>query len=97
MTPKLTLYSRKDCCLCDEMKDTIRQVSAKIPLDLEEIDVDGVAELQAEYGAEVPVLFIEGRKAFKYQVTVPELTKKVKQKRRLFFARLFGAIRKETS
>ena len=97
MTPKLTLYSRKDCCLCAEMKDTIRQVSAKFPLDLEEIDVDGVAELQAEYRAEVPVLFIEGRKAFKYRVTVLELTKKVKQKRRLFFARLFGAIRKEPS
>lgn len=97
MTPKLTLYSRKDCCLCDEMKAAIRQVSAKIPLDLEEIDVDGAAELQAEYGAEVPVLFIDGRKAFKYRVTAQELTKKVKQKRRLFFARLFGATRKEPS
>jgi glutaredoxin len=97
MTPKLTLYSRKDCCLCDEMKDTIRQVSAKIPLDLDEIDVDGAAELQAEYGAEVPVLFIDGRKAFKDRVTVQELTKKVKQKRRLFFTRMFGAIRKEPS
>lgn len=97
MTPKVTLYSRKDCCLCDEMKGAIRQVSAKIPLSLEEIDVDGAAELQAEYGDEVPVLFIDGRKAFKYRVTVQELTKKVKQKRRLFFARLFGAIRKEPS
>jgi glutaredoxin len=97
MTPKLTLYSRKDCCLCDEMKDAIRQVSAKIPLDLEEIDVDGAAGLQAEYGAELPVLFIDGRKAFKYRVTVQQLTKKVKQKRRLFFARLFGATRKEPS
>jgi len=97
MTPKLILYSRKDCRLCDEMKAAIRQVSAKIPLDLEEIDVDGAAELRAEYGDEVPVLFIDGRKAFKYRVTVQELTKKVKQKRRLFFARLFGAIRKEPS
>jgi glutaredoxin len=87
MTPKLTLYSRKDCRLCDEMKDAICQVSSKIPLDLEEIDVDRAGELQAAYGAEVPVLFIDGRKAFKYRVTVPELTKKVKQKRRLFFAR----------
>jgi len=97
MTPTLTLYSRKDCCLCEEMKEAIRQVSAKIPLDLEEIDVDGAADLQAEYGNEVPVLFIDGRKAFKYRVTAPQLTKKLKQKRRMFFARLFGAISKETS
>jgi glutaredoxin len=90
MTPKLILYSRKDCCLCDEMKDAIRQASAKIPLDLEEIDVDGAVELQAEYGDEVPVLLIDGRKAFKYRVTVPELTKKLERKRRSFFARFLA-------
>jgi glutaredoxin len=90
MTAKLTLYSRKDCCLCDEMKETIRRVAANIPLQLEEIDVDGAADLQAEYGDEVPVLFIDGRKAFKYRLTAPELTKKLKQKRRLFFARFLA-------
>ncbi len=90
MNAQLTLYSRKDCCLCDEMKAVVRQVSGKIPLDLEEIDVDGLPELQEEFGNEVPLLFIDGRKAFKYRVTVPELTKKVKQIRRLFFARLLA-------
>ena len=90
MTPKLILYSRKDCRLCDEMKAAIRQVSEKIPLDLEEIDVDGAVEIQAEYGAEVPVLVIDGRKAFKYRVTVPELTKKLEKNRRSFFARLLA-------
>jgi hypothetical protein len=77
MNPKLTLYSRADCCLCDEMKDAIRQVSANFPLDLEEIDVDGAAGLQAEFGDEVPVLFIDGRKAFKYRVTARELRQRL--------------------
>jgi len=89
MNRKLTLYSRKDCCLCDEMKAVARQVAAKIPLDLEEIDVDGAAELREEFGAEVPVLFIDGRKAFKYRVTPRELERKLKTKQVSLFQRDF--------
>lgn len=77
MNSKLVLYSRADCCLCEEMKDAIRQVSAKIPLHLEEIDVDSSAQLKEQFGDEVPVLFIDGRKAFKYKVTAMELEKRV--------------------
>jgi glutaredoxin len=77
MKPKLTLYSRADCCLCVEMKEVIRQVSTRSPMDLEEIDVDSSPELKELYGREVPVLFVDGRKAFKYRVTVKELEKRV--------------------
>jgi glutaredoxin len=89
MNAKLKLYTRKDCCLCDEMKAVVRQVAAKIPLDLEEIDVDGAAELREEFGAEVPVLFIDGRKAFKYRVTPRELERKLKTKQVSLFQRDF--------
>jgi len=81
MKPKLTLYTRKDCCLCDEMKAVVRAVSAKIPLDLEEIDVDGAAELAEKLGDQVPVLFIDGRKAFKYRVTEKELRSRLTPRR----------------
>jgi glutaredoxin len=77
MNTKLILYSRAECCLCEEMKDAIRQVAAKIPLDLEEIDVDSSAQLKEQFGDEVPVLFIDGRKAFKYRVTARELERRV--------------------
>ena len=81
MTPKLTLYSRKDCCLCDEMKKVIRQVGKKISLDLAEIDVDSSAELKELYSAELPVLFIDGRKAFKYGVTQKKLEARLARRR----------------
>jgi hypothetical protein len=77
MKPELLLYSRADCCLCAEMKEIIRRVAATVPLTLEEIDIDGAPELRERYGAEVPVLFIDGRKAFKYRVTVAELAKRL--------------------
>ena len=73
MTVQIRLYTRKDCCLCDEMKAAVREVAGGISLCVEEIDVDSADELKERYGSEVPVLFINGRKAFKYRVTVEEL------------------------
>ena len=58
MSHQLTLYSRKECCLCDDMKAVIYQVGAKAAVQLAEIDVDTSTELQEKYGSEVPVLFI---------------------------------------
>ena len=78
---QLTLYSRKDCCLCEEMKGVVRQVAGRLPLEIEEVDVDSAPDLQEKYGNEVPVLFINGRKAFKYRVTEGELKKRLRRKR----------------
>ena len=81
MKAELVIYTRKDCCLCDEMKSVIHQVAAHTPLALEEIDVDSARETQEKYGGEVRVLFINGRKSFKYRVTRGELEKKLNVKR----------------
>jgi glutaredoxin len=78
MDCRLTLYTRADCCLCEEMKAVIQQVARKIPLAVEEIDVDSAPDLQREHGDEVPVLLINGRKAFKYRTTERELRKRLR-------------------
>ena len=79
MTIQLLLYTRKECCLCEEMKEVIRQVATDRPLPIQEIDVDTSDEIQKEFGNEVPVLFINGRKAFKYRVTAWELAKRLER------------------
>ncbi len=73
MTCKLTLYSRKDCCLCVEMKRVIQQAAEESPLEIVEIDVDSAPDLREKYGEEIPVLFVNGRKAFKYRVGIKDL------------------------
>lgn len=78
MTAALTLYTRKDCCLCDEMKAAVAAAAKKIPVALEVVDIDTSAELAARYGSEVPVLFINGRKAFKYRVEAKELERRLR-------------------
>jgi len=79
VTAQLRLYTRKDCGLCDEMKAAVGAIAESVALRLEEIDVDSAAELQEKYGNEVPVLFINGRKAFKYRVTVKELARRLRR------------------
>jgi glutaredoxin len=79
MKARLQLYTRKDCCLCEEMKSTLRRVADRVSFALEEIDVDTSPVLQEKYGNDVPVLFINGRKAFKYRLTARELEKKLKR------------------
>ena len=59
------------------MKSVIAEAAAGIPMELEEIDVDGSDELREKFGNEVPVLFIDGRKAFKYRVTARKLKKRL--------------------
>lgn len=80
MSPRLILYSRAECCLCDDMKAIIARVARKIPLDLIEVDIDSSADLRARYGTEIPVLFIDGRKAFKYRLSASELEKSLRRR-----------------
>jgi len=48
-------------------------VAREIPMVVEEVDVDTDPTLASAYGAEVPVLCVNGRKAFKYRVDGPAL------------------------
>ncbi len=57
----------------------VRDVAEEVSLEVEEVDVDSEPDLREKFGGEVPVLFIDGRKAFKYRVAARELKKKLKQ------------------
>ena len=66
---RLILYGRADCHLCHEMRAVVDAIRREIRFDLDEVDVDSDLRLVADYGSEVPVLLVNGRKAFKYRVT----------------------------
>ncbi|MBI2361097.1 MAG: glutaredoxin family protein [Deltaproteobacteria bacterium] len=59
------------------MKAVVRTLAEELRLAVEEVDVDSEPELAERYGNEVPVLCIDGRKAFKYRVTIRELRRKL--------------------
>ena len=70
---RLTLYKRQDCCLCDEMLAVVEGLRSEFRLELDSIDIGGRPDLEERFGDEIPVLFINGRKAFKYRTTQDRL------------------------
>ena len=75
--PIVTLYTKKGCCLCDEAKAVIETARAKTEFELETVDIESDAELLKKYGEQIPVIFVNGRKAFKFRVDKNELIKKL--------------------
>ena len=73
----LTLYTRNDCELCREMEDVVNRELPRFEAQLNRITIDDQPELEAKFGQEVPVLFINGRKAFKYRCSPRELRKRM--------------------
>lgn len=46
---------------------------------LEEINIESDAALRELYGWEIPVVFINGHKAFKYRLTADEFKRKLRR------------------
>jgi hypothetical protein len=66
----LTIYSRPGCHLCDDMKGLVARVaaSAEEPTTVSDVDISGDPELERQFGLEIPVLFVNGKKAAKYRI-----------------------------
>ena len=77
---KVTLYTRCGCHLCDEAKRAIDSARLRRPFDYEELDIDTDPKLRTLYNEEVPVIAIDGAKAFKYRLTADELLKKLERR-----------------
>jgi len=74
---ELILYTRNDCELCREMEEMIAAELPKFDAHVRRIEIDGNPDLEARFGIEVPVLFVNERKAFKYRCTRNELRKRL--------------------
>ena len=78
-TGTLTLYTRPGCHLCDDMKAVVEPVARQLDWAVDEVDISGDAGLEEEFGTEIPVLFVNRRKAFKYRVTTRELRDRLRR------------------
>jgi glutaredoxin len=65
---EVVVYSRKGCHLCEIVKETLTKLHQRGGFTWHEIDVDNDQELRRMYSDEVPVVFIDGHKAFKYHM-----------------------------
>ena len=65
---EVVLYTREGCSLCDKAKAIILAVRREIAFDFREIDIGWSGELYEDYKHDIPVLEIDGKRAFKHRV-----------------------------
>src|SRR5881296_3594533 len=65
---QVVVYSRKGCHLCEIVKETLTKLHRHGGFSWQEVDVDSDEQLRRQFTDEVPVIFIDGRKAFKYRL-----------------------------
>ncbi len=65
-TPRLVLYHRIGCHLCDEMLTQLQGLQANQGFELEVKDVDEDRQLYELYNERVPVLSLQGRDLCQY-------------------------------
>jgi len=71
------VYSRKGCHLCEVVKETLNKLHRRGGFTLQEVDVDSDDQLRRRFNDEVPVVFIDGRKAFKYHMDEREFLRRL--------------------
>ena len=71
------LLTRTGCHLCDEMKQALKEATRGLDVHMRETDIDADEQLSAQYGNDIPVMFVNGSKAFKHRATVQELKRRL--------------------
>ncbi len=74
---KVEIYCKPDCHLCDEAKSVLLAAQKKFFFNLIEVDITTDKVLVEKYKEEIPVVFINDRKAFKFHIDENELSKRL--------------------
>jgi len=67
------------CSLCHSALDVLKRVQDEIPFVLNQVDISANKDLKRRYSENIPTIFINGKKSFKFKVDEAEFRKKVKR------------------
>ena len=73
----VTVYSAEGCSLCERALEIVRDVQAEIGFELEVISIDGDPELESAYREHLPVVEVDGERAFTYFVEPAALCRRL--------------------
>ena len=62
MNSSVVIYSRRGCHMCEVAEKLVKDIQKDHEFELEIIYIDGDAGLEKEYGEEVPVTLINGKR-----------------------------------
>ena len=66
--PQVVVYFGVDCHLCERALEQVRSLQGELEFELDEVAIDGEPELEARYREWLPVVEIDGERAFSYHV-----------------------------
>jgi glutaredoxin len=67
------VYHAAGCSLCGRALEVVEQARAEIEFELEVVDIGGNSELEARYREVLPVVEVDGERAFTYFVDAEAL------------------------
>jgi hypothetical protein len=85
--PRVILYSKSDCELCDAAKTILLALQRELVFEIEEIDIATDAGIYAEFCAEIPVGYVDGRRLFKYRIDPALLRRQLHRRRKWLIGR----------
>jgi glutaredoxin len=59
--PRITVYTKAGCHLCDDATAAIERISAQTGAGWVAIDIESDPDLMDEYGEMIPVILVDGR------------------------------------
>jgi hypothetical protein len=73
------LYGAQGCSLCDRARGQLERLQAELGFELDHVDITGVDELETTYREWLPVVEIDGERAFVYFLDEARFRRKVSQ------------------
>jgi glutaredoxin len=71
------VYTAEGCGLCGRALEVVREVGDEVAFELEVVDIGGDPELEARYREHLPVIEIDGERAFAHFVDPEALRARV--------------------
>jgi glutaredoxin len=76
---EVLVYSKPDCCLCDEVKAQLTRLQRLHAFEWREVNILEDRDAFERFKEEIPVVVINGRKAFKYHLDENEFLKRLER------------------
>lgn len=77
--PIVTLYGKPGCHLCEQARDALLEVRARLPFELVEVNIQDDPALFSLYAEEIPVIAVDGVAFSRYEVYPDRLETRLKE------------------
>jgi glutaredoxin len=76
--PTVVVYQAEGCHLCEAALEVLESVRRDVPFELEVVDIAGDPALEAQYRELLPVVEIDGERAFTWFVDPDALRERLR-------------------